>query len=505
MKNKKKYYQLTILFSILFSLFLASCAFTLKNITTETTNFEVEKDKDSLNKALGFQNTLHHIANSVAPAVVNIRTSQKKSEQDMQGNMQDPFEFFRKFFGDRGFGGGEVPRAPENNQVLGSGFIISKDGYIITNAHVVNNAEDIQVQTSNQENFKGKLIGLDTKADIALIKITPSKKHNLAVAPLGNSDEINAGDFAIAIGNPFGLNGTITFGIISAKGRNNYIEENAPYKNYIQTDVPVNPGNSGGPLLNIKGQVIGVNSAIYSTSGGSIGISFAVPINIAKNVINQLVTTGHVTRGAIGIIIQPLPKDIAKYNHIPENKGLLVNDVTKGGPADKAGVKPGDIIIKLNGKNIVDNGDFVAQISSLSPKAKVTLGVIRDGKPLSLVATLIDQQSNKDLGSANNSHSQNSTPSQGTLKWQNMVLMDVAEAKNQGYRVNPSINGVIVVEINPQSKAASNGVRPGCIVTAINHHPIRSIGDIKKLLKEKQFLVQFRTANNAMNLFVILP
>ncbi|MDH4129527.1 MAG: trypsin-like peptidase domain-containing protein, partial [Spirochaetota bacterium] len=297
-----KFLQISIILSLIFVMgyyFSNSLYGDKKNVLQEiennSKNTVVQSDNNALEVALSLQRAIRNVAKSVSPSVVNIRTERIVKKRSRRGT---PYNFF-DFFGDEhGFDG------PQKMQSLGSGFVISKDGYIVTNNHVVQDADEITILFSDEKEYKGKIVGRDTRTDIAVIKIEP--KHTIPVTPIGNSDEVQIGDFAIAIGNPFGLKGSFTLGVISARSRDD-VDADAGLKNYIQTDASINQGNSGGPLLNINGQAIGMNTAIYSTSGGSVGIGFAIPMNIVKRVVVSLIEKGVVERGYLGVIISQTP------------------------------------------------------------------------------------------------------------------------------------------------------------------------------------------------------
>ncbi|MGH7185053.1 MAG: Do family serine endopeptidase, partial [Pseudomonadota bacterium] len=310
------------------------------------------------------------------PAVVNISTAQSVRNPllPQAPNLQedDPFyEFFRRF---------APPPGPREfqSQSLGSGFIISQDGYILTNAHVVEAADEITVKLTDKREFKAKVIGADRRTDIALIKIDAT---GLPAVRFGDPTKLRVGEWVLAIGSPFGFENTVTAGIVSAKGRSLPQENYVPF---IQTDVAVNPGNSGGPLFNLRGEVVGINSQIYSRTGGFMGLSFAIPIDVANDIAQQLRTSGKVTRGRIGVVIQPLTKELADGFGLARPQGALVNSVEKGGPADKAGVEPGDVILRFDGKDVASSEDLPRIVGATRPGAKVTMQIWRSKNPRDL-------------------------------------------------------------------------------------------------------------------------
>ncbi len=340
------------------------------------------------------------LVEKVGPAVVNIRTTANVPSA-VRGALPPGFdngdmsEFFRRFFGI------PLPQAPgnpknapapdaapdtEQNRGVGSGFILSGDGYVMTNAHVVDDADTIYVTLTDKREFKAKLVGVDERTDVAVVKIQAS---NLPTVAIGDSNKVRVGEWVVAIGSPFGLDNTVTAGIVSAKGRNT-----GDYLPFIQTDVAVNPGNSGGPLINMQGEVIGINSQIYSRTGGFMGISFAIPIDEAMRVADQLKASGKVTRGRIAVAIGEVTKEVADSIGLPKAEGALVSSVEPGGPADKAGIQPGDIILKFNGRPVETASDLPRMVGDLKPGAKAAVTVWRKGQarelPITIAETPVD-------------------------------------------------------------------------------------------------------------------
>ncbi|MBN3818395.1 DegQ family serine endoprotease [Paraburkholderia sp. Se-20369] len=350
------------------------------------------------------------LVEKVGPAVVNIRTTANVPSGPRGGAFPPGFdngdmsEFFRRFFGI------PLPQAPgnpknapqqpdnppdtEQNRGVGSGFILSADGYVMTNAHVVDDADTIYVTLTDKREFKAKLIGVDDRTDVAVVKIQAS---SLPVVAIGDSNKVRVGEWVVAIGSPFGLDNTVTAGIVSAKGRNT-----GDYLPFIQTDVAVNPGNSGGPLINMQGEVIGINSQIYSRTGGFMGISFAIPIDEAMRVADQLKASGKVTRGRIAVAIGEVTKEVADSIGLPKAEGALVSAVEPGGPAEKAGVQPGDIILKFNGRPVETASDLPRMVGDMKPGSKATLTVWRKGQsrdlPIMIAETPTDTTAKADPG-----------------------------------------------------------------------------------------------------------
>jgi serine protease Do len=409
------------------------------------------------------------LVDRVGPAVVNIRTTEKaRMGQGGPNGMNDPEmeEFFRRFFGvpmPRQQPQPDVPRgrrqAPQQEEEVprgvGSGFIVSNDGYIMTNSHVVEGADEVYVTLTDKREFKAKIIGSDKRSDVALVKIEGA---NLPKVNIGDSNKVRAGEWVIAIGSPFGLENTVTAGIVSAKAR-----DTGDYLPLIQTDVAVNPGNSGGPLINMRGEVIGINSQIYSRSGGYMGISFAVPIDEAMRVSDQLRTTGRVTRGRIGVQIGEVTKDVADSLGLSKAQGALVQRVEQGGPADKGGIEPGDIITRYNGTQIDRSNDLPRLVGNTKPGTKANVTVWRKGSSRELNLMIAEMESDKVA------QRQNPTPKpQQAVNALGVAAGDLSEAQKKDLRVD----GGAVIE-TAEGAAARAGLRPGDVILRINNVDIK--------------------------------
>lgn len=393
------------------------------------------------------------LAERVKPAVVNISTSKTYRGR---GGMGSPFggspfgdDFFDRFFGD-------MPRREFKQRSLGSGFIISTDGYIFTNNHVVEKADKILVKISDGKEYEAKVIGTDANTDIALIKIKPD--NSLPVAEIGDSEKVRVGEWVIAIGNPFGLDATVTAGIVSAKGR---VIGAGPYDNFIQTDASINPGNSGGPLFNMEGKVVGINTAIVAHGQG---IGFAIPINMAKGILADLKTKGKVTRGWLGISVQDITDDIAKNLNHKNKGGALVSDVFKGDPADQAGIKIGDIIIEINGKPIKDTHALLLTIASLQVGQKMNLKAIRDGREIAFQVTVAERKDSVSLAAEKSGKGHFGIAAQEIT----------AEISRQ---IGIAREGVIVTEVQGGSPADEVGIQPQDIIVQVNRVKISSMKD----------------------------
>jgi serine protease Do len=395
---------------------------------------------------------------------------------------EDFEEFFRRFFG-----------TPPQNQPrsLGSGFLISDDGHIITNNHVVSEAAKITVRLSDKEEYEAKVIGTDEKTDLALIKI--NAKHTLSQLPLGKSGDLQVGDWVIAIGNPFGLEQTVTAGIVSAKGR---VINAGPYDDFIQTDASINPGNSGGPLLNLKGEVVGINTAIFSSGGGNIGIGFAIPIDQARVIVEQLKAKGKVTRGWLGVSIQSVTPELAKSFGLKEPIGALVAEVTKDGPADKAGVHRGDVITTFNGTTVKDSHELPALVARTPVGEKAEVVVLRNGKEQSIsvkLGELTDQQAKAegDEGSESN--------------W-GLSVANLNSEMARRFQFDRNQKGVVVVDVDPDSPAASSNIQPGDLIEEVNRQPVSSVEEFEKAIaaaKDKDTLLLLVRRGSASTFFAL--
>jgi serine protease Do len=404
------------------------------------------------------------LAKELTPAVVNISTTQVvKRGIRSRGpfSEDDPFnEFFKRFFGDQ-------PRQFKATS-LGSGFIINKDGYILTNNHVVENATDVTVKLGDGREFKAKVIGRDPKTDIALIKIEAS---NLPVVPLGNSDTLEVGEPVMAIGNPFGLNQTVTTGIVSAKGR--FIGE-GPYDNFIQTDASINRGNSGGPLINTSGEAVGINTAIFSPTGGSIGIGFAIPIDMTKEVLPQLKERGQVTRGWLGVAIQPITPDLGKKFSLKQANGALVSDVMEASPAEQAGVKQGDVIVEFDGKKIKSSTDLPHIVASTPVGKEVPVTVIRDGAEVTLHVK-IGELKEEQVAAAMTSTSPK------TKLGIDIQELTPALARKFGLKGE---KGIVITEVEPDSPGDEVGLQPGDLILEINRVRVTTVNQVRRVLEK---------------------
>ncbi len=409
------------------------------------------------------------LVEQAAPAVVNISTRQKIPDR-LAGAQIPDLEglppIFREFF-ERSFppglgkpGGGRQREA----QSLGSGFIISRDGYVLTNNHVVADADEIIVRLSDRSELQAKLVGADPRSDVALLKVDGK---NLPTVKVGSANDLKVGEWVLAIGSPFGFDHSVTAGIVSAKGRS---LPNESYVPFIQTDVAINPGNSGGPLFNLNGEVVGINSQIFTRSGGFMGLSFAIPIDVAMDVANQLRTEGKVSRGWLGVVIQEVNKDLAESFGLDKPAGALVAQIMEGGPADKSGLQVGDVILSMNGQPIVMSADLPHLVGALKPGSKASMEIVRKGSRKTLNVTV----------GALPAEGEELASIQGGERSSNRLGVVVAELSSEQKRVLDIRGGVVIKEVQ-NGPAALIGLRPGDIITHLNNQAIDSTATFAKV------------------------
>ena len=439
-------------------------------ITPDISVLEREAHAQTNVDPLAGQQVFVSLAERLMPATVNISTSTAPKKKLRRPSPFQGDERWREFFGDDFFDRflDQLPQGQMPSKSLGSGFIIDKEGFIITNNHVIEGADEIKVKLSDKEEFDATIVGRDRKTDIALIKIVPPP--GLPVVTLGDSDALKVGEWVMAIGNPFGLDQTVTVGIVSAKWRKLGM---GPYEDFIQTDAAINQGNSGGPLFNTRGEVVGVNTAIFSTSGGSIGIGFATPINLAKNVVKQLKEKGRVVRGWLGVIVQTVTPDLAKSFGLEQKEGALVADIDASGPAAKAGVKKGDIITGFNGTPIKEMDQLPLLVAQTPVGSKGELTIIRDGKKIGKTVEIGELKDEEAGAPAEESGSDDL----------GMELADITESLARRYEIQKT-SGVLVTYVEPNSPAAEAGVRPGDVITQVNRKDVADVGEYEKCLSE---------------------
>jgi serine protease Do len=415
------------------------------------------------------------LAEKLSPTVVNIYTTQtvevsSSPHQFFPDEMEIP-EPFRRFFGLPDGPGGQAPKREMERTSLGSGVIVTADGYVLTNNHVVEDADEIHVTLSTFEEFEATIIGRDPKSDVAVIKITP--KEDLPFAAFGNSDTLRVGEWVLAIGNPFGLQKTVTAGIVSAKGRS---INNESYGNFIQTDASINPGNSGGPLFNLKGEMVGLNTAIFSRTGGNIGIGFAIPVNMAKKVFAQLKEQGKVTRGWLGVMIQQVTGDLAENFNLDRPIGALVGQVVPDSPAEKAGIKAGDVIISYNGKEVSQMTMLPAMVANTNVGEKAELVLIRDGEKQTMTV---------EIGILEEDETVLAGTETGTSKKLGITVQELTPQLAESLGIEED-SGLIVNDVTPGSAAAKAEIRRGDMILEINREKIETVAQYRKALQAAQ-------------------
>ena len=423
------------------------------------------------------------IVEKVAPAVVKIETTTTIKGPEIQNfpGFSDPF--WRQFFGNQ-FGQEFPPHAfgPEVEHGLGSGVIVTKDGYILTNNHVVDGAKDVQVTLPDGREFTAKVVGRDPKTDIAVVKIDA---NNLPTVPMADSHNVKVGDVVLAIGNPFGVGETVTEGIVSAKHRSDMGIEH--YEDFIQTDAAINPGNSGGALVDIDGRLIGINTAIMTRSGGSQGVGFAIPSDLARSVMESLIQYGHVTRGYLGVMIQNVTPALAPEFNLKDDNGALVSEVEPNGPAHAAGFEDGDVIVKYNGEKVTDSSALQLEVAQTKPGSKVPVEVMRDGQEKTLEVTIKQLPGTEQLaqtGSQNNNDN-------GTLN--GVTVSDLDQQARQQYNIPKDVKGALITQVDPASASAQAGLQPGDVIESINRHRVTDANEAVQLTehpKSKQTLVR---------------
>ncbi len=401
--------------------------------------------------------TFSDLAEKVRPGVVNIQVVKpmKNAGFGFPNSFRTPFgDFFGPF-------SGENPHSSPMQQGVGSGFVISSDGYILTNNHVVDDANQIKIKLADGKEYDAKVVGRDPKTDLALLKAEGAS--GLHALQLGDSDSLKVGNWVVAVGSPFGLEQTVTAGIVSAKGR---VIGSGPYDNFIQTDASINPGNSGGPLLNTEGQVVGINTAIFSQSGGNVGIGFAIPVNMAKEVVPQLEEKGHVTRGWLGVGIQKITPELAKSFDLKDEKGALVSQVVKGGPADKAGIQSGDVIVEFNGKKVSDMNDLPRVVAATPVGKTVAVKVLRGGNEVDREVKIAEMEQKEEIAS------------ETTHKPLGMTVQNITPEIAQGLGLKNE-TGILVASVVPGSPAANADIRSGDVIQQVNKMPVKNVEDFK--------------------------
>jgi Do/DeqQ family serine protease len=438
----------------------------------------------------GGRDSYADVVGVAAPAVVTIRTEGKaKMMPTMFGGEdgadgqdgQDPTDMLRRFFGEQFGGGGQrgqrtprMQRAPKQ-RALGSGVIVTSDGYILTNNHVVDGADDIKVELTDDRTLTAKLVGTDKASDLALLKITAGDLHPIAV---GNSENVRVGDVVLAVGNPLGIGQTVTMGIISAKGRSTTVGDGG-YEDFLQTDAPINHGNSGGALVNTRGELVGINSQILSSNDGNIGIGFAIPSNMAKNVMEQLRTKGKVTRAQLGVTVQQVTSDLAESMGLKHAGGAIVSSVTAGSAADKAGIKRGDVIESFNGQQVHDFNSLRNRVADAGPGSTADVMVTRDGGEKHLSVKLDEATASKAT------RERDSEPSASDDKTSlGVAVAPLTPELAERAHASKDARGLVVEDVNPNGRAADAGIQAGDVIQEVNRQAVKSVDDLKAALKK---------------------
>ncbi|MDE2182911.1 MAG: DegQ family serine endoprotease [Alphaproteobacteria bacterium] len=408
----------------------------------------------------------------VSPAVVSITADEiQQVNSQIPDNIPDPF--FRQFF--RQFGQPQVQPQTQRAVSMGSGFIIDKSGLIVTNNHVIDGSKKITVKLPDGRSFEAKLVGTDPATDVALLKVHPDKP--LPTVEFGNDRQLRVGDWVVAVGNPFGLSNTVTAGIVSSIGRD--INNDQPYTDFIQIDAPINRGNSGGPTFDLHGQVVGMNSMIFSPSGGSVGIGFAIPASTIKDVVAQLEAHGHVARGWLGVQIQSVTPEMAASLGLTQPKGAIVAGIVPDSPAARAGLRQGDVVLGVNGHEIEDSRDMTHRVAQLPAGKSANFAIYRDGKRDN-VAIVIGLKKEDQMASLGQQQGPESPAAAVTGKAMGLALSAVTPDVRRAYNLGDSVQGVLVTKVDPDSDAADKGLQPGDILLSVNNHAVRSPQDVEK-------------------------
>jgi len=456
-----------------------------------TPSFAAEMPQRSDLRAGGLPNFVQ-LAKKLAPVVVNISATQAVKREQPSAQQPSPFggddpfnDFWRRFFGD------QFPGAPQAGPraALGSGFIIDQKGLVLTNNHVVENADKITVKFSDDREFSGKVVGRDPKTDIAVVQISDGK-GSFSVAPVSFTNALQVGEWVVAMGSPFGLDKTLTAGVVSAKGRRIGA---GPYDNFIQTDASINPGNSGGPLVNLRGEVVGINTAIFSRSGGNLGIGFATPIDLAKEILPELIKTGKVTRGWLGVSIQRVTPEIAESLGIDQSRGALVASVMENSPAAEAGIKTGDVIVEYNGNKITESDQLPLLVARTEVGKTVKMTVLRDKKEIPVNVKIAELKEQEAVASA---------PKQDKL---GLTVQNITPQLAESLGLKRS-NGVVITSVQPQSAAGEAGLRRGDVILEVNRKEVTDTDTFEKQVNEAKpgsnILFLIRRGEN--NLFLAL-
>jgi serine protease Do len=434
-------------------------------------------DNTAINRDTTPGHSFAPVVQKVTPSVVQVYVTTKTGTGNFGMGNQDLQDQLRRFFGR------QFPQMPEQQspgeKALGSGIVISSDGYILTNNHVVQNARTIQVKLTDGRTFSGKVIGTDPETDVALVKIDAD---NLQPITFADSDQAQVGDVVLAVGDPFGIGQTVTEGIISAKNRQGVSDDSSSDESFIQTDAAINPGNSGGPLIDTDGRLVGMNTAILSRSGGNQGIGFAVPSDLCRWVADSLIKNGKVERGMLGVVIQNLSPELAKAMNSHRTSGALVSEVTPGTPADKAGIKSGDVVTQFDNKPVDDENSLKLMVAETAPGKSVPIQVDRNGQTLNLNVTL-ESLSAKTTLAKNEPNSNGNEPQGDALH--GVGVQDLDRQTREELNIPANVHGALITQVDPSSPSGEAGLREGDVIEEINHQPVRNAEDADRLTEGK--------------------